>query len=83
MSDDGRTVLVRVHSHRARRKLRDALGEGLGREWFSFYRPGEFYRLTPEQATTAVAIVGVTRARYTHNLRPCIDAGPLGVTPCD
>lgn len=65
-------ILVRVHSHRARRKLRAALGERLGREYFSFYRPGEFYYVNEADADEAIGITGVSRARDTGNLQPCM-----------
>jgi hypothetical protein len=80
VADNGRSVLVRVHSHRARAKLKVALGGVPGESvnatlsggWFSWDRPGEFYRLTPAQAKVALTIVGVSRARDTGNLSKCI-----------
>lgn len=55
------TVVVKVGSHRARRKLYAALGEL--ESFFSFDREGEFYRLAEEQAPVALAITGISRSR--------------------
>ena len=68
-----RPALIRVHSHRARRNLIAALGrERVGEGWFSYHRPGEFYRLRTADVETALSITGVSRARDTGNLQRCI-----------
>jgi len=67
-----RPVLIKCNSHRARYKLKNLLGESIGIEWFSFYRKGEFYRLTQKQALQAIEIPGIARARDTGNLQRCI-----------
>jgi hypothetical protein len=64
--------LIRVHSHRARRTLKREFGTALGKELFSFHREGEFYWLTDDNAARAIKITGVTRARDTGNLQPCL-----------
>ena len=67
-------VLLRVNSHRARKKLHTALGEL--KCYYSFERSctGGFYYVTAEQAEIALTITGIKRAKDGADIHPCIDA---------
>ena len=67
-------VLLRVNSHRARKKLHTALGKL--RSYYSFERSctGGFYYVTAEQAEIALTITGIKRAKDGADIHPCIDA---------
>ena len=55
------TIIIRVQSHRARGKMKSALGrEPQG--YFSFDFPGEFREVTPAEWEKLRAIKGLTRA---------------------
>lgn len=56
-------VVVRVGSHRARRKLIMLLG-GKPPAYFSFKFRGEFIPVPVERADEVLAITGITRSRY-------------------
>ena len=66
-------VLLRVNSHRARKKLHTALGKL--RCYYSFERScaGGFFYVTEEQAEVALTITGIKRAKDGADIRPCID----------
>lgn len=69
-------MLIRVNSHRARRKFYQLVPQEIrGKEMFSWDRDGEFYRIPDEWAQEALKITGIKKAREGDDLRPCISFG--------
>jgi hypothetical protein len=60
-------VLVRVRSHRAHNRIAALLGE----PYYSFRRDGAFYDVREADAPLALAVKGVTRARWGDDLLRC------------
>ncbi len=55
-------IIVRVKSHRAREKMKAALGY-LPQGYYSFDFPGEFREVTPEEMKKLRGVKGLCRAR--------------------
>ena len=72
------TVLIRCNSHRARRRMVQAIGEQ--QCFYSWDRActGGFYRVTPAELDRLQAerIKGIRRARDGDDMHPCIELGP-------
>lgn len=66
-------VLLRVNSHRARKKMERAIG-GSPQACYSFSRSctGGFFRVSPSLADAALAITGITRAKDGDDIHPCL-----------
>ena len=66
---DGK-ALVRVGSHRARDKMRQAIGR-LPQGYFNFHAEGEWREVTPDELQTlkTANIKGVTQSRWNDQLR--------------
>lgn len=63
-------VIVKCNSHRARRKMYQAIGKQ--QEYFSWDRNGEFYKLSPSQAEIVLKITGISKSRDRNDLHKCI-----------
>jgi hypothetical protein len=69
------TVLIRVGSHRARRKMFDLIGRDVCRAFFSWERhcAGGFYRIPERDLQRVLSITGITKARDRGDMHRCLD----------
>ena len=67
--------LVRVNSHRARKKMFALIGPQ--KSYFSWSRhcAGGFYRVSAKDLPAVLAIKGISRARDGDDILTCIDFG--------
>lgn len=66
LAEDKIYTVVRCNSHRARRKMYQAIGEQ--QSYFSWDREGEFYLLDSSRAKLALEIIGISKARDGNDL---------------
>jgi len=70
---DPAAVIIRVKSHRARDRMKAALGR-LPQGYYSFDFGGEFREVTPAEMEKLQGIRGITRARVDRaKLRACVN----------
>lgn len=63
-------MIIRIHSHRARRNLKRVLGR-LPQGYYSFHQKGEWREVTDQEFEQVKAIKGITKSKLPEKAMEC------------